>query len=238
MFPVARSLAVFAILAQWNCVLVAAQGKTAPLLPEEFTANMIQNKFNHNGYVVNHTCAGTYYSSYSQQMIRADCTATGYSSNNQSQPSPFTSNIFLSLLDFNKSPTLNTYFEMDNLVNKTKCTTYSTGWLPPPKATFLRDVKAAYAGTELTAEYGVCEKWSFVLAELPRTVFTFYFNSFSTFVRYDFTAFSSPDQGNVGVTNLFYNTVTGNKDFLPPTIFAGSGQCPNGTVSYSPFPWH
>ena len=175
-------------------MFVAGQGKIAPLLQEEFAANMIQNKFNHNGFVVNHTCAGTYYSSYSQQMIRSDCTATGYGSNNQSQPSPFTSNIFLSLLDFTKTPTLNTYFEMDNLVNKTKCSTYSTQWLPPPQATFLRDVHAAYAGEELTAEYGRCEKWSFVLAELPRTVFTFYFDSFSNFVRYDFTAFSDPEQ--------------------------------------------
>ena len=68
---------------------MAGQGKVAPLLQEEFAANTIQNKFNHNGFVVNHTCAGTYYSSYSQQMIRSDCTATGYGSNNQSQPSPF-----------------------------------------------------------------------------------------------------------------------------------------------------
>ena len=234
-------LAVIAALAQWDCALVVGQGKVAPLLPEEFAANMIQNKFNHNGFVVNHTCAGTYYSSYSQQMIRSDCTATGYSSNNHSQPTPFTSNIFLSLLDFTKSPTLNTYFEMDNLVNKTKCSTYTTAWLPPPKATFLRDVKAAYAGKEITAEYGVCEKWSFTLEQLPRTVFTFYFDAFSTLVRYDFSTFSDPEQGNVGVTNLFYNVATGNKDFLPPTIFAGSGQCPNGTSTSraaSPFPWH
>ena len=229
------------LLVQWICVhSVAGQGKIAPLLPEEFAANMLQNKFNHNGFVVNHTCAGTYYSSYSQQMIRGDCTATGYASNNQSRPTPFTSNIFLSLLDFTKSPTLNTYFEMDNLVNKTRCSTYTTSWLPPPSATFLRDVKAAYAGVEVTAEYGTCEKWSFMLEELPRTVFTFFFDSYSTFVRYDFTAFSDPEQGDVGVTNLFFNTATGGKDFLPPTIFAGSGQCPNATYtsSISPFPWH
>ena len=218
-------------------VPVEAQGKVAPLLPEEFTANMLQNKFNHNGFVVNHTCAGTYYSSYSQQMIRSDCTATGYSSNNRSQPSPFTSHIFLSLLDFTKSPTLNTYFEMDNLVNKTSCMTYATSWLPPAHSTFLRDVKAAYAGEELTALYGACEKWSFTLAELQGAVFTFYFDSFSNFVRYDFTVFSDPEQGNVGVTNLFFNTVTGDKNLLPPTIFAGSGHCPNATVSRSPFPW-
>ena len=236
-FALSFALLVLLVECAW---LAAGQGKTAPLLPEEFAANMLQNKFNHDGFVVNHTCAGTYYSSHSQQMIRGDCTATGYASNNQSRPTPFTSNIFLSLLDFNKTPTLNTYFEMDNLVNKTRCSTYATAWLPPPSATFLRDVKAAYAGAEETAEYGTCEKWSFVLEELPRTVFTFYFDSYSTFVRYDFTVFSDPEQGNVGVTNLFFNTATGGKDFLPPTIFAGSGQCPNGTSATSlpsPFPW-
>lgn len=102
-------LPVLAILVQLLCLQsVKGQGKIAPLLPGEFAANMLQNKFNHNGYVVNHTCAGTYYSSHSQQMIRADCTATGYASNNQSRPTPFTSNIFLSLLDFTKTPRLST----------------------------------------------------------------------------------------------------------------------------------
>ena len=67
---------------------VMSQGKVPPLVAEEFTANMIQNKFNHNGFVINHTCAGTYYSSYSQQMIRADCTVVDLISNNRSKPSP------------------------------------------------------------------------------------------------------------------------------------------------------
>ena len=79
---------------------VSAQGKVPPLIAEEFIANMIQNKFNHNGFVVNHTCAGTYYSSHSQQMIRADCTVVNLTSNNHSQPSPLTSAISISLLDF------------------------------------------------------------------------------------------------------------------------------------------
>lgn len=211
-------------LAQWSAV--ESQGKVPPLLGGEFTANVIQNKFNHNGFVVNHTCAGTYYSSYSQQMIRGDCTVVDLTSNNHSQPSPLTSMVSISLLDFTKNPPLNTFFEMGNLVNKSSCATYPASWLPPPAPTFLRDVNAVYAGTENTAEYGVCEKWFFELDELKGTYFTFYFDAFSNFVRYDFSSLSGP-QGGVGVTNKFYNIITGDKGLLPSTIFAGSGQCPS-----------
>ena len=212
---------------------VSAQGKVPPLIAEEFTANMIQNKFNHNGFVVNHTCAGTYYSSHSQQMIRGDCTAVGLASNNHSQPSQLTSLVSISLLDFTQSPPLNTYFEMGNLVNKSSCSTYPASWLPPPSSTFLRDVNAIYAGTEITEDYGICEKWSFVLPELPGPVFTFYIDSYTNLVRYDFIVLADSEQGNVGVTNKFYNIITGNKTLLPPTIFDGSGKCPNGTVHHS-----
>lgn len=229
------ALVVLLVAAQWSAV--ATQGKIPPLIAEEFTANMLQNKFNHNGFVVNHTCAGTYYSSYSQQMIRGDCTVVDLISNNHSQPSPLTSSLSLSLLDFTKNPPLNTFFEMGNLVNKSSCSTYPASWLPPPSSTFLRDVNAGYAGTEITADYGVCEKWSFELSEIPGTIFTFYFDSFTNLVRYDFISLSSSEQGNVGVTNKFFNMVTGDKNLLPPTIFAGSGQCPNGTISRSPFSW-
>jgi len=51
------------------------QGKIAPLLPEEFSAGVVQNKFNQNGFGVNHTCVGTYYSSFKRQVIRSDCAA-------------------------------------------------------------------------------------------------------------------------------------------------------------------
>ena len=217
---------------------VSAQGRVPPLIAEEFTANMIQNKFNHNGFVVNHTCAGTYYSSHSQQMIRGDCTAVDLASNNHSQPSPLTSLVSISLLDFTQSPPLNTFFEISNLVNKSSCATYPASWLPPPSSTFLRDVNAVYAGTEITADYGVCDKWSFVLLELPGTVFTFYLDSYTNMVRYDFIALGDSEQGNVGVTNKFYNIVTGNKTLLPPTIFDGSGKCPNGTIHRSPLSLH
>ena len=212
-------------------VNVLSQGKVPPLVSEEFTANMIQNKFNHNGFVVNHTCAGTYYSSYSQQMIRADCTVVDLISNNRSEPSPLTSSVSISLLDFSKNPPLNTFFEMGNLVNKSICATYPASWLPPMSTTFLRDVNAVYAGKELTNEYGVCEKWSFILPELPQTVFTFFFDSFSYVVRYDFISLSDSGQGDVGVTNKFFNIITGDKSLLPATIFSGSGMCPHNTTS-------
>ncbi len=217
--------------------LVSAQGKVPPLLAEEFAANMIQNKFNHNGFVVNHTCAGTYYSSHSQQMVRGDCTAVGLLSNNHSQPSPLTSMVSISLLDFTRNPPLNTYFEKGNIANKSSCSTYTASWLPPPASTFLRDVKAVYAGTEFTADYGTCEKWSFVIAELPGPVFTFYLDSHGNLVRYDFFVLADPQQGDIGVTNKFYNIVTGGKTLLPPTIFDGSGKCPNSTGTEHPDRW-
>ena len=227
-------LIYFAVVVLATTSQCSAQGKVPPLLAEEFTANFIQNKFNHNGFGVNHTCAGTYYSSYSQQMIRSDCTVVDLISNNHSQPSPLTSSVVISLLDFTKTPPINTFFEMGNLVNKSSCMTYTASWLPPSKASFLRDVKAVYAGTEITAEYGICEKWSFMLPELPGTIFTFFINSFNILVRYDFISLGNPQQGNVGVTNKFYNMITGGKELLPPTIFAGSGQCPpNSTHTIS-----
>ena len=212
---------------------VMSQGKVPPLVAEEFTANMIQNKFNHNGFVINHTCAGTYYSSYSQQMIRADCTVVDLISNNRSKPSPLTSSVSISLLDFSKNPPLNTFFEMGNLVNKSTCATYEASWLPPMSSTFLRDVNAVYAGTEITAEYGPCEKWSFILPELPGTVFTFFFDSFSNIARYDFISLSGSGQGDVGVTNKFYNVITGDKTLLPATIFSGSGKCQHNSTASS-----
>ena len=108
------------------CCIITCACNVA-LVPEEFTANMIQDKFNHNGFVVNHTCAGTYYSSYSQQMIRANCTVVDLISNNRSVPSPLTSSISISLLDFSKNPPLNT--RMCNLINKSICVTYPASWL-------------------------------------------------------------------------------------------------------------
>ena len=222
------STCVLVVLAS-QYVVVVSQGKVAPLLAEEFTANMIQNKFNHNGFVINHTCAGTYYSSFSQQMIRADCTVVDIASNNRSHPSPLTSSVSISLLDFSKNPPLNTFYEMTNLVNKSTCATYEASWLPPMSSTFLRDVNAVYAGTEITSDYGLCEKWSFILPQLPGTVFTFFFDSFSNMARYDFIS-SDSEQGAVGVTNKFFNVLTGNKTLLPTTIFSGSGKCPQGTA--------
>ena len=213
---------------------VLSQGKVPPLVATEFTANFIQNKFNHNGFVVNHTCAGTYYSSYSQQMIRADCTVVDLSSNNHSQPSPLTSFVTISLLDFTKSPPLNTVLSLVNLANKSTCAVYEASWLPPFSATFLRDVNAIYAGNEITEEYGVCEKWTFVLVEFPGPIFTFYFDSFTNLVRYDFYVIGDPEQGNVGVTNKFYNIQTGDKTLLPSTIFDGSGKCPQESTKGHP----
>ena len=223
------SICMFVLASQ--CVAVMSQGKVAPLVAEEFTANMIQNKFNHNGFVVNHTCAGTYYSSYSQQMIRGDCTVVDIASNNHSDPSPLTSSVSISLLDFSKNPPLNTFYEMTNLVNKSTCATYQASWLPPMSSTFLRDVNAVYAGTEITSDYGVCEKWSFILPQLPGTIFTFFFDSFSNMARYDFISLSETGQGDVGVTNKFFNVITGDKTLLPATIFSGSGKCPQNTTT-------
>mmetsp|Transcript_2626 Transcript_2626/g.3632 ORF Transcript_2626/g.3632 Transcript_2626/m.3632 type:complete len:180 (+) Transcript_2626:21-560(+) len=141
-------------------VVCEAQGKVAPLLPSEFYANMLQNKFNQNGFGVNHTCSGTYYSSLSQMMVRADCTAAGYISNNASIPSPTQSSIFLSLMDFENN--LNTVVTWNNLGSTPSCWKGPCGWLPPLAPTFLRDNNAIYGGIENTKFDGDCEKWQFL----------------------------------------------------------------------------
>jgi hypothetical protein len=106
------------------CVFVAvlfdgarAQGKIAPLLPEEYACNFVQTKWNYNGFVVNHTLAGVQYSSYSQQFIRTDggtcdlyfvfnsldSAAFDVKSDNHSDPSPIWGFVTITVFDFNTS---------------------------------------------------------------------------------------------------------------------------------------
>ncbi len=231
------SVLVYALTALVAPTAVVGQGKVAPLIHTEFYANVLQNKFNHNGFGVNHTCSGTYYSSLSQQKIRSDCTAAGYSSNNASEPSPTASNIISSLFDFSLNK--NTVVTFKDFGSEPTCWEGPAGWIPPLPATFLRDQGAIWAGLEDTPIDGLCEKWQFSLntgtGGSGGTFFTFFFNKYKVLTRFDFVA-KDPTQGAVGVTNQFRNVVTGDKKLLPPSIFAPykGGKCTNSSVSSPP----
>jgi hypothetical protein len=168
-------------------------------------------------------------------MIRSDCTAFGMSSNNMSVPSPLEATTMISLIDFTKSPPLNTLVTYNALNSKPSCYTGPGSWLPPMQSTFLRDVGAVFAGTESTPEYGICDKWLFTIPSFGEVIFVFYFDqAFQNLVRYDFNVPHDPVQINVGVTTKFFNIVSGNKTLFPATIFAGSGSCSSDSIPLSP----
>jgi len=198
---------------------VSSQGKLAPLLPEEYATYYIQRKWNQNGFAVNHTEAGVQYSSFANQMMRADGTAFASTDNwNQSIPIPPSGQVMMSLLDFTQNPPLNTYYIRYNLVNSS-CAEYPiVGFFAPPPSNFLRITDAVYAGNYYLAEYGNCDKWdSFVVAN---TIIEFYFDKYSNWVRYDIVGSNLETSVN---TNLY-----GLQSFdapLPKDIFMGSGMC-------------
>jgi len=222
----------------------ASSGKLAPLLPEEYVTNIVQNKWNWNGFVVNNTYSVVQWSSYKQQKIRTDGVMYGMKSDNYSDPSPWIGNQQISLLDFTVSPPINTYMGWSSLADKPKCVVSGASWLPPPKATWLRDVGAIYAGTEYIPYFGKCEKWSVISPLGIGIVLTMFFDAWQTFVRYDFISTGSGQQ-QVGVVTLLFNLRSNIN--IDPTIFAGSGKCPSWsnqvsqrpkgepTVEYVPF---
>ena len=68
------------------------------------------------------------------------------------------------------------------------------GWLPPAPKSFLRDIKAIWAGAEEISYYGMAQKWAFFLDQ--DTLITFYFTDgkdsfwFFLFFRVSFFFFS------------------------------------------------
>lgn len=104
-------------------------------------------------------------------------------SNDMSIPSPIGASIMFSLTDFTLNPPINMFLTWDNITTKPTCWKGAIQTIPPPNATFLRDIMAVYTGSEELPEYGTCEKWSFMQFS---TSFTFYFDSSEKFIGFDF----------------------------------------------------
>eukprot|EP01100_Stratorugosa_tubuloviscum_P010170 TRINITY_DN4340_c0_g1_i1.p1 TRINITY_DN4340_c0_g1~~TRINITY_DN4340_c0_g1_i1.p1 ORF type:complete len:273 (+),score=82.59 TRINITY_DN4340_c0_g1_i1:115-933(+) len=206
--------------------------KVAPLLPSEYAANVVQRKWNHNGFVVNNTYSQTTYSSYSQKMWRTDTVTFSYCSDDHSQPGPLNSLSASSLLDFTLYPPQNTYLTVFSISDPVLCVNGSAvGFPAPPPPNILQLIHAIYAGIEFDREFGKCEKWTVISGN---TVVTFFFTvDNKQFVRYDFVVTDDQArQGEVGVVTYYYNMFQGT---IPSHIFSGSNACPDYTVtSFTP----
>ena len=211
-------------------------------MPEEYTANVIQLKWNSNGADVNHTYSGIWYSSYKQQKIRFDgLLATNNHTNTIVSVGPQ-----ISILDFSKNPVgVNYYYDRTTLADQGECESGPvTGFFAPPKSTFLRDIGAIFAGWDEDKRYGLCQKWSFYLIQLeahqrgitvneclkdkilnddypyqPTTV-TFWFDLSNSVVRWDLLGLDL----QTGVQTYQYNVVTG-IDFSASQINVFASNC-------------
>ena len=206
-------------------------GKPYPVFPTEFATTMIQNKFNSNGFLVNHTCAGIYYSSFSRMKIRSDCTGfplamKTVSRNNASLASQF-GLIEISIIDFTKSPPLNTLFQKKSISDPGSCTYYNASWLPPFSSNFLNETNAVFQGTypDPFSRQRNVDHWGFTMMA---TNFVFYFDAvFQHPVGYQFSnqGTSQDAQRDVNVQTQFVN-LWGTDD---PTLFDDAlfdGVCP------------
>jgi len=203
------------------CILpsVLAGGKTAPLLPEEIAVTVVQSKWNGNGFGVNHTAGGTWYSSYALQKIRFDSVAYEHDIDSTTV---LRSSVAISILDFTVNPPVNYFWEKYTQGLNDTCQIYTdVGFLPPFPSTFLRDINAVYSGQEFVPFFGLCDKWSFFI---PDTLITFYFDAAETFVRWDLVSSNL----QTSVVTLQFNQVT-QKQPLSKDLFAPALQC-NKTV--------
>ncbi len=210
-------------------------GRTYPKMPQEFAATMLQQKWNSNGFYINHTCSGSYYSSYAKQKIRADCsdfplTTKSLTSKNRTLGQQF-GRTEISVIDFAVTPATSTLFSKKSIADPGKCVVYNASWLPPMKSTFLEDVKAIFIteSPDPTQRGRDVEQWTFTLMN---TQFIFYFDTqFRRFVGYSFTSNSgstSLEQSEVGVWTTFINAWgTDEPDFFEDALFAN--QCPAGS---------
>jgi hypothetical protein len=211
------SKCLFAMISLLVLLHSSAYAKLAPLLPEEYRANAMQNKFNFNGNApgVNHTSSQTIYSSHAMKMLRTDSTSI----ENSISTELGSASTVISTIDFNVVPNLNTFLEVETLLSAS-CQCYNASWLEPVKSTFLRDVGAVWAGVELVPSYGMCQKWAVVAP--GRTTITFYFERRSeTFVGWHLVSAGGP-QVAVGVETFYVNMQAGK---LNPAVFEGSGHC-------------
>lgn len=208
-------------------------GTPYPTFPTEFATTMLQNKFNSNGFKVNHTCAGIYYSSFSRMKIRTDCTGFPLSSTTVSRTNASLASQFglieISILDFTKNPPLNTLFSKKSITDPGTCTYYNASWLPPFGPNFLNETSAVFQGTypDPTVQGRQVDHWGLTLTN---TNFVFYFDkAFQRPVGYQFSnqgeGPSAGVQVDVNVQTSFLN-LWGTDD---PTLFEDSlfdGICP------------
>jgi hypothetical protein len=188
----------------------------APLMPENYTCNVIQRKWNINGANINHTYSGIWYSSYQVQRIRFDGLVADFNHTDTIQYQ----GLQLSILDFSVKPSVNYYFGKISLSDQGSCGKLSpvTGFFAPPPPTFLRDIGAIFAGNDYDSNYGVCQKWSFFLSQVNEedrwkfpfegdTLITFWFDYALSFVRWDLLGIDL----QTGVQTWQYNVMTGIK---------------------------
>lgn len=208
-------------------------GRPYPKMPQEFAATMMQQKWNTNGYNINHTCSGSYYSSFSRMKIRADCsdfplTTRTVSSQNRSLADQF-GQTEISVMDFGVVPATTTIFSKRNISDRGSCVTYNASWLPPTKSSFLKDVNAVFVGdTPDPHQRGRdIEQWAF---DWEGIAFLFYFDTkFRHFVGYSFTHAQSSTSGiqqtAVGVWTQFINVWgTDDASLFNDDLFAN--ECP------------
>eukprot|EP00047_Mylnosiga_fluctuans_P015642 m.48074 g.48074 ORF g.48074 m.48074 type:complete len:266 (-) comp6015_c0_seq2:80-877(-) len=204
-------------LAVLLAVASAGAQKIAPLVPEEYVANVVQKKWNMNGFLVNNTYTGMWYHSVQNKAIRSD----GVASTVENATSPLADiavpMVQISLLDFAVDPPQNTYWEHDTLAGPSSCCLGNvTGFFLMPRD-FLRRGNAIFAGAEHMPGIGWCDRWTLFIGDA--TVVTFFFNGAGTVVRWDLV---SPGL-QTDVQTYFSNL---REVAIPPTIFAGRGRCP------------
>lgn len=198
--------------------------RVAPQLPEEYSANVLQWKWNDQG--VNHSFVSTVFSSVKLRKMRTDTLS-------QNEGDHRASRVSVSILDYTNYPTvLNTFAMADRIALNSTCSqsklAAAAAFPPPPPADFLNDPATAsiFAGTferPDLAPHGSVDAWTFFVP--GPTAVTFFFETQSQrFVGYDFV---SPVL-RTGTTTKLYNFVYGP---LSPSIFAVDQQkCPPPTL--------
>ena len=185
-------------------VTIVVSQKNPPPLPTEYYCNVIQRKWNHNGYGVNHTESSTSYSSYSLGYYRFDTAAI---ESNFTATSGNVGNLASSLNDYTGKvfPTpIDTFVEISNVGQVPTCTVYNSTWPPPLPANGLSLLGAIYSGTREIPYYGQVDQWTVVE---NKAAATFWFSG-GLIVGYQFDANNS-DQGQVGVVTFMFNLVEG-----------------------------
>ena len=204
----------------------ASAGKTPPLLPTEYAANVFQHKWNENEELVNHYYNLMLYVSVSRGVMRSD--GQFYGNQNSSDPNlAKTPGVQSSYIDFTQSPHINTYYEWKADAAPAACirSPLQGGYILP-NATYLADNAAIFAGEETVDILGtsvMTDKWDVYLYQT--TVVTFYIaQDGGALIRWDLV---SPVLKTSVVTLFLHNQVGP----LDDSIFVGNVPCPPGSPS-------